>query len=369
MTTDDLADRFDDLLRHQEERDRAYAWPDEREPTDRATRAAKLAEVRAVNAYDLWIAQQRGQAPPATQWGFPDNPELIARVLADPDADEPRLAYARWHRAQGEARSRDVADFVEGQVVLAAALRRDPRAAPAEVLAPYAHAFPAHDVPRWWRYPAGGPAGLAGALVEPVRVLEDEGLVDQPELHRGFVEHVAMRATRFLELADELFALAPIRHLTLTYCKGRDHADAGILHALLSSPHLARIRSLRLPGRVIDNRYTELNRLSDDDLVRIGAAPHLAGLGYLAFEDQELLTIRGFDALAASRGLPALRVVHHDLYRYFRVAGDYGEHRRELVEHGLARWAAELEARRGPIAWLHPPGTETELEWSATVAP
>jgi hypothetical protein len=150
----------------------------------------------------------------------------------------------------------------------------------------------------------------------------------------------------------------------LTYGKGPDHADPGVLAAVLASPHLDRIRSLQFPGRVVGNHHTRLNAFTDDDLARIAASRHLRKLGFLAFRDQTELTVRGFDALAASRELPALRVVHHDLYRYFRVAGDYGDFKHELAERGLARFAPELEARHGRIEWLHPIATEAELEAS-----
>jgi len=362
MTFDDLTDEFDALVRHQDERDRAYTWPVEHHPTDRASRTTLLAEHREWGAYDVWAAKQRGETLPVHKRGFPDNAALIARVLAEPDADAPRLEYARWHRTQPTAPSRDVADFVEGQVRLAAALRRDPHARPAEVLAPYAHAFARPNVPAWWRHPSGGITGLSGALAESTAILLREGLVVDRAFFRGFVEHVAMRASRFLELADELFALAPIRHLTLTYCKGLDHTDTGLLDALLASPHLDRIRSLQLPGRVTNNPHTRLNVLTDDDLARIAASPRVGTLGYLAFCDQAELTVRGFDALAASRALLALRIVRHDLYRYFRVAGDYGDHQRELAESGLARFALELLARHPQVAWLHPLETEAEIE-------
>jgi hypothetical protein len=310
--SDDLADAFDTLLRHQDERDRAYKWPVEHDVTDRASREVLRAE--------------RPAFTPVEQ-----DPAVVARVLASPDEDEPRAAYARWHRSRGTEVSRDVADFVDGQLALAAALRADPNATPATVLAPFAHAFASREYPRWWRYPPGSITGLAGGLWEPIVALVAEGLVDSLEFHRGFVEHVAMRAGRFLEVADELFALAPIRHLTLTYAKGPDHTDAGLFAALAGSPHLARIRSLQLPGHVLGHPHAELNRLTDEDLGTLVASPHLRRLGYLRFEDQPGLTTAALDAVVADRRLPALRVLRHEQYRYGRTAGDYGDHVRDLA--------------------------------------
>lgn len=310
--TDDLTDRFDQLLRHQTERDRAYAWPVEHDVSDRASRDRARAEYRPYLAVD-------------------QDPAVVAGVLAAPDADAPRRAYAAWHRARGTDVSRAVADFVDGQLAIAAALRADPDADVAAAVGPYAHAFAERDLPRWWRYPEGGPTGLAGGLAAPLAVLADEGLVANLEFHRGFVEHVAMRASRFLEIADELFALAPIRHLTLTYCKGPEHDNRRVLEAVLASPHLARIRSLQFPGRVLGNNEVELNHLTDADLARIAASPYLAGLTYLRFVDQPELSATGLGAITASGRLPALRVLRHELFRYARTAGDYGDHVSELA--------------------------------------
>ena len=177
-----------------------------------------------------------------------------------------------------------------------------------------------------------------------------------------------MKASHFLELADELYSLAPIRHLTLTYCKGLDHKDGGLWKALLESPHLDRIRSLKLPVRAfgLDNEHTELNRLTDADLELLAASTHLRGLAHLDLEDETHLTARAFDALAASPNLPALSFVGHDINRYGRAAsftfGDFGKHTRALDDRPLPRYAPEIEARRGRVVWLHPVenyGTET----------
>jgi hypothetical protein len=275
--------------------------------------------------------------------------------------------------------ARHSAEFIEWQLRLAESLRADPRSdikdqLPDRVFSPR-EAGP-DDLPDqpWWRYagvacdfgrvPGIGVTGLG----ESINILQREGLIDRTQYFRGFIEHVAIRAARFLEIADELYGLAPIRHLTLTYCKGLDHRDAGLWKALLESPHLDRIRSIRIPVRAfgMDNEYTELNRLTDADVELLAASPHLRGLAYLDLEDADRLTVRAFDALAASPHLPALSFVRHDLHRYGRAAsftfGDFGKDVRELVDRPLARYAPELEARHGRIAWLHPVesyGTET----------
>jgi uncharacterized protein (TIGR02996 family) len=379
MTPEELQASSEELQRLYEERDRSWTWPLEDLVTDREQRAIKLTEERRHSDYMIWAAQQQGLELPEYKYGFPVGEEYIARVLKRPDEDAPRSEYAEWLRVYDTEAARNSAEFVEWQLRLAETLRADPRAdirpqLPDGVFSPREPG--PDDLPDqpWWRYPGGDckygriPGTGEKGLGESIKVLIAEGLIDRSQYFRGFVEHVAIRAARFLEIADELYGLAPIRHLTLTYCKGLDHQDQGLWEALLESPHLDRIRSLRIPVRAfgMDNEYTVLNRLADEDLERLAASAHLQGLAYLDLEDADRLTVRAFDALAASPSLPALSFVRHDLHRYGRAAsftfGDFGKDVRELVDRPLARYAPELEARHGRIVWLHPVenyGTET----------
>ncbi len=143
--------------------------------------------------------------------------------------------------------------------------------------------------------------------------------------------------------------------------------DPWLLKAVLASPHLDRIRSLRLPVLVVDRPVTRLNRITDADLELLAASPHLRGLRHLDLEDETALTVRGFHALAASPNLPELSAVRFDVNRHspaasFASFGDVGPYASTLADRPLQRYAAELEARHGRIAWLHPVenyGTET----------
>jgi hypothetical protein len=128
---------------------------------------------------------------------------------------------------------------------------------------------------------------------------------------RGFVEHVAIRAERFLELADRLFAVAPIRHLTLIDCTG--HQDRMRFERLIDSHHLARIRSLQFPGRLVGKPQVLLNELQTARFTQLARSPHLGRLAYLEVRDQWRVDAEALDAFV---GLPALRMARWARYRY-----------------------------------------------------
>ena len=366
--------------READEAARAWTWPTEWPPdsgsrvTNGDIRAAKLAEERTFSEYIRWATKDRGETLPEHKYGFPVGEQFVSNVLLNPDDDAPRWAYAQWLRGHDTRAAQKSADFVEWQLRLAESLRGDPRAdiKPTLPNGVFDREEGPNDIPDqpWWRYP-GASCGIASdcGLGESTLVLAKEGLIDRTMYFRGFVEHVAIKAQRFLEIADELYSLAPIRHLTITYCKGLDHKDEGLWKALLESPHLDRIRSLKLPVRIfgIDNEYTELNRLTDADIEMLAASTRLRGLRYLNLDDESYLTVRAFDALAASPNLPELSFVSHDIFRYSTMFpntawGNLGKPTRELASRPLAREVARLEARHGRLVWLHPRayyGTDT----------
>ncbi len=365
--------------RYYEEQDRAWTWPEERHVTTREQRAQKLEEERTWSAYDVRVSQRRGEQLPEYKYGFPVGETYTAAVLANPDDDAPRWAYARWLRTFDTDAARNSAEFVEWQLRMAESLRADPRA---DIKAQFPEQVfsrrekgPDHIPDQlWWRYPGSAceqrQVGDYRGLGEATVVFLEEEIISRGFWVRGFKEHVAIKAARFLEIADELYSLAPIRHLNLTYCKGLDHKDSGLWKALLDSPHLDRIRALKFPVRIFgqDNEYTELNRLTDADLQLLAASSHLRGLRYLNLEDERRLSIHAFDALAKSPHLPELSFVGHDILSYGSAVagtawGNLGRPTREVIDRPLERFAAELEAHnRRRIVWLHPVenyGTET----------
>ncbi len=346
--------------REEEDEARAWMWPNEDANVhDRNWRLGRLHEYREEEKFTHYWYED-GKLQSKRVGALPRNDDLLAPILADPDDAEPRRAFAVWLRSLDHAFAPVAAAFLEGQLKLAASFERDPRVdirdqLPADAFSPREQDQTHLPDQPWWRYPA-----LTGnAMYDLTNVLEEVGLIADGVYFRGFVEHVAIKASRFLEIADELYSLAPIRQLTITYCKGPKHDDQGLLRALLSSPHLDRIRALKIPVRKFGwdkGDATELNRLTDDDVALIAESDHMSGLRVLDLEDQQRLTIRAFDAIATSRKLPELSAVRYDLNDYSYPGtfsfGRSGQQVRELRGRPLKAFTNALEARHGWIPWL-----------------
>jgi uncharacterized protein (TIGR02996 family) len=167
--------------------------------------------------------------------------DFLRLILADPDADGPRLVYADWLDDQGQHAR---AEFIRVQCALAS--------------------LPAD---------AQGVAGLrarADILLEEHRLTWGEplaGLANRWDWIRGFPDFVRLDARAFLTHGEGMFAAFPVRHVelldaathlpklsrspllerlaTLTIT-GSPAGDA-IAKTLGSSPHLGRLRGLHLP--------------------------------------------------------------------------------------------------------------------------
>src|SRR5262245_41197483 len=113
---------------------------------------------------------------------------LLETIRDNPENDMPRLAYAGWLARQGGDAAR--AEFIAGQCTLARTDEDDEGRAKLEERVE--ELLTSHR-PRW-----------AGTLNPQCRV--------KPEFTRGFVERVVVRASVFLDRADELFAAAPVLH-------------------------------------------------------------------------------------------------------------------------------------------------------------
>ncbi|MEZ4403893.1 MAG: hypothetical protein R3B06_27970 [Kofleriaceae bacterium] len=283
---------------------------------------------------------------------LPENPDLREQILANPEDNTLRRAYAAWIRVQPPATMiritgnrapytstvapADAAWFINAQLDVNEAWRANPKADVAPQMRDGDHQWGFFD--------------LRGGYMRGWGRDEFFGLtyfLENLMFVRGFVEHVAIKAHLFPSFAPFLYTLAPFRHLTLTYVPA-------VLDKLLASPHLARIRSLKLPNRMENNHYTRLNDLTDEHVRAVAACPHLAPLHFLDLEDNTDLTPRAFDHLALSPYLRSLSHVRLDIYSYSRSFGGYGDHSSSLAERRLERWRDELEARHGYLPWLHP---------------
>ena len=232
---------------------------------------------------------------------------LLGAVLAAPDDDAPRLAFADLMDSAGDPRGR----FIRMSLDLA---RLDPEAPRATILAVEVGELADQHGASW----AGPVAALVAHYV----------------FHRGFVAEVTLTARALLDHAPQLFAAAPIQHLNLT-------GTSGLEAELFGSPHLARIRSLRLNQCGLD----------DDALRLLADSPHLGELRWLSLLFNRI-GLPGAEALAASKRLPRLAYVDFtgnpvDPGRQF--ATDQGV----VADSWLPEEGELLDEKYGPIPWLH----------------
>jgi uncharacterized protein (TIGR02996 family) len=224
------------------------------------------------------------------------NNDLLRAVLARPDDDAPRRAYAD-------------------------ALGADPRA-------------------EFIRLQLAN-KGRAGSIAPRQRELLERhrrdwlgplaGIVKQAGFSRGFVDFVVMDADAFVTHHAALFAAAPVTDLGLDNAGGRP--------AVFRAPGLARLRALTLTGG-----------LTDADVTALAACPHLAGLVRLDLRHNRI-TRAGLEALAGSphlRGLKGLDLSGNPVPDPRPTPlGEWPDvsWQRSALNH-------ELVARYGPLPWL-----------------
>jgi len=229
---------------------------------------------------------------------------LMDAVIASPEDDAPRLVYAAAVAPTDPAR----AELIEAQ------LRWDGMRKAGE------------KVPE--RYTLAMRTGELTRAYGSVWASDVAPLVNAWQFVRGFVEDVRMDATAFLRTATELYQRAPILHLQLV-------APQLVAGALLSSPHLARLRSLDLSRGEIGDEGVSL--LASCDL------PNLRWLNL----DFNHITRAGLDALCASQSLPRLAYVS-------LASNDVPDPLPGIVDDYTTETALseELRETHGPVRWL-----------------
>ena len=222
----------------------------------------------------------------------PEEQAFLQRIQARPDDDGPRLILADWLDERGDPRG----EFIRLQCALARLPAEDPRHQP---LADRERALRDAYEAEWIR-PLGG-------------------LVVSCEYRRGLVEIVSLEEARFLEVAPELFRLAPVRRVRLLEA-GPRFAD------LIRSPLLARVRELDLCSNYLGNGGANLlsrcehlarlavldlgfNNVSDRGVRALVDSPNLRGLRALRLNDNNLAGAAAARALAASPYLTNLRAL------------------------------------------------------------
>ena len=126
--------------------------------------------------------------------------------------------------------------------------------------------------------------------------LFDDGLIDGPHVHRGFVESVMIKASTLVELADELFAAAPLRFVSL-------FATASAVDQLAGWPGLSRIHALQFPV------LGEDDLLTDETIERLLESPYLTNITAIRLVDQTRLTPAAYRRIVTATTLPKLSLL------------------------------------------------------------
>jgi uncharacterized protein (TIGR02996 family) len=195
---------------------------------------------------------------------------LYQAVVESPDEDAPRLVFADWLDDHGE---HEQADFIRFQVQMALLPEYDrdhQRGRHHQRTLYFSYSF-RHFLP-----------SLPAGMFWPTDAFQ-----------RGFGARVAARhVDAFLACAEQLFALAPIRHLELDLRNGVGPEQVARLAA---SPWLGRLCSLNL----------NLGRLGAEPMRRLCESPHASGLRHLALPFAGVIAA-GVEALVGSSLFPRL---------------------------------------------------------------
>lgn len=166
-----------------------------------------------------------------------------------------------------------------------------------------------------------------------------------PSIARGFVEGVTLDAPRFFDAVPRLYKLAPIRKLVLV--------DAGKLaEKIAQSPLLDQIVSL------VFYNQSKTHPIGNDGLRALATSPHVKRMKRLGLVSNDIGP-DGLEALAASKRMPDLIDVELDGNHVESPFETYGtDNMTGLVNRqgvSLPEAGKQLEAKYGPLAWLHGP--------------
>ncbi|CAN5236152.1 hypothetical protein BH10ACI1_BH10ACI1_31300 [soil metagenome] len=239
--------------------------------------------------------------------------ELLKAILDDPNNDVPRLRYADWCEQQSDEATKARGQFIKMQISLVNDF--DSMSYGDWFDASYLEENLRNNYSSIW----------AGSLVT---------LVDEYTFDRGFIALVTLSAAGFLERAEQLFTLAPIRHLKLT----------GVLpfaDELFASPYLSNIVSIDI----------ERCNLEDSHLKTLAESPELENLKWLSVAENNI-GFEGADALAAS-ALSKQLVYVNFFGNPVDPGGKYSTDNEFIMDSWLPEAGEQLEAKHGYLQWLH----------------
>jgi len=263
--------------------------------------------------------------------------EIFQKICEAPEDNELRLEYARLI----EPSDPDHAELIRFQIGLAADRRLGTRLYGLE--ATERQLLEANSA-RW---------------AHNIAKFSAHGQTTLIEFDRGFPAHIRMHPDLFVEYADFIFRLAPIRHIDFIKPYDEDGKlltdDNGNLVPFPMDRLLACTQLSRLDSVGFSNVELKLGFPGDPgDVSKIAACPHLTRCQYLNFA---FTTITEYDYLALAEGeltrkmlvvAPLWRGVGEDLVHDIEVG--QGEYVRTDFSD---EWKA-VERRLGYIPWLHP---------------
>lgn len=168
--------------------------------------------------------------------------------------------------------------------------------------------------------------------------LRDLGATDVGH-HNGFPYSVNMTADAFIANGVKVVARAPIRSVMITSSvKGRGKEIA-------SSSALAKLHKLNLTNTAA----------TDADLVAIAASPNAGALRALMLSQNKLTDV-ALEAIASSPHLRHLEDVHFNLNPGRNPIDEIEFHQDGITPYRVpTEEGRALEAKYGPLRWLHPP--------------
>jgi uncharacterized protein (TIGR02996 family) len=199
-----------------------------------------------------------------------DRDALFAAILAHPDEDTPRLAFADWLEEHGDA---PYAAFIRKQIELAKVPEWDPL---------------------WVRTKYLDPSTISGdewPRPEVQHPISWGGPLRRSAFRRGFPSAItAYRAAPLRDKLADLVKLAPVEEVTW-YGAGPSERGLPEWAALVADPVFARVRSLT----------PALGSLSVDDIRELHDSPHAAGLRELNMSTCDLDRARACTLLSLPR--------------------------------------------------------------------
>jgi uncharacterized protein (TIGR02996 family) len=217
---------------------------------------------------------------------------FLQAISESPEDETPRLVYADWLEEHSQPQR---AELIRVECALAGLLATAPvryrleyRGRQLLCISDGVFRFEGRLAPELERRDCELLATHASEWAEPVR-----RFVGYAGFRRGFVEEVGMRGRAFLSRAEDIFPLAPIRHVSFS------GVPPVLMPLLTASPYLSRLRSLRLAH----------NRIGPRGARCLAESPHLSRLHTLDLTHCRIEDI-GLAALLSSPCLPQLTALH-----------------------------------------------------------